>query len=320
MALAIRLTGRRRNLARGDIDPETAIAKRPHPARPTRALRRRLAVTWALRDGFEVYTLAPRQAARTGRVIYFHGGAYTSPITRIHWRFLGRMVEATGLTVTVPLYPLTPEHSCADSLGFAMALYRAGLDTEGGPPVALMGDSAGGGLALSLAMQVRDAELPPPGGLVLISPWLDVGTDDPAQERIEPSDVMLMRPGVRALGRWYAGDRAVTDARVSPLYGALQGLPPIELLCGSHDILVSDARRLVARARSEDSARLSRGARPDARLPAARPAGIAPGGGADRAVPAGGRWSGLSVLPTGLPRTGPLRAANAQRGEFCESP
>lgn len=251
MALAIRLTGRRRNLARDDIDPEAAIAKRPHPARPTRALRRRLAVTWALRDGFEVYTLAPRQAARTGRVIYFHGGAYTSPITRIHWRFLARMVEATGLTVRVPLYPLTPEHSCAETLAFALSIYRAELEAGSGPPVALVGDSAGGGLALSLAMQVRDAGLPRPGGLVLISPWLDVATDDPTQGRIEPSDVMLMRPGVRALGRWYAGDRSVTDARVSPLFGALHGLPPIELLCGSHDILVSDARRLAARARSE---------------------------------------------------------------------
>lgn len=251
MALAIRLTGRRRNLARGDLDPEAAIAKRPHPARPTRALRRHLSVTWALSDGFEVYTLAPRRAARTGRVIYFHGGAYTSPITRIHWRFLGRMVEATGLTVVVPLYPLTPEHTCAETLAFALSVYRANLEAGSGPPVALMGDSAGGGLALSLAMQVRDAGLPRPGGLVLISPWLDVATDDPAQERIEPSDVMLMRPGVRTLGRWYAGEWALSDERVSPLFGTLRGLPPIELLCGSHDILVADARRLAARARSE---------------------------------------------------------------------
>lgn len=250
-ALAIRLTGRRRGLARDDLDPEAAIANRSRPARPTRALRRRLAVTWALHDGFEVYTLSPRRAARAGRVIYFHGGAYTSPITRIHWRFLARMVEATGLSVTVPLYPLTPEHACADTCAFALSLYRAGLETGAGPPVALMGDSAGGGLALSLAMQVRDAGLALPGGLVLISPWLDVATADPAQARIEPSDVMLMRPGVRTLGRWYAGDWALTDERVSPLFGALQGLPPIELFCGTHDILVADARRLTARARAE---------------------------------------------------------------------
>ena len=253
-ALAIRLTGRRRNLAHDDPDPETAIRRRPHPARPSGAQRRRLAVTWELRDGFEVYTLAPRGRAPAGRAIYWHGGAYTSPITHIHWRFIARMVEATGLRFTVPLYPLTPERSCAEIGAFAMAVYRVCLEADAHGPVALMGDSAGGGLALSLAMQVRDARLPRPGGLVLISPWLDVATDDPAQDRIEPTDVMLMRPGVQALGRWYAGAWATTDARVSPLFGDLRGLPPIDLLCGSHDILVTDARRLAARAEAEGTA------------------------------------------------------------------
>lgn len=248
--LAIRLTGRRRGLASAERDPEAAIADRPRPARPTRAMRRDLAVTWRTRDGFEVYTLAPRGGARGG-AIYLHGGAYTSPITAIHWRFIARMAAATGLRVTVPLYPLTPEHRCAEICALVMAVYRDGLEAEGGPPLALMGDSAGGGLALSLAMQLRDAGLPLPGGLVLISPWLDVTTSDPAQARIEPSDVMLMRPGVRTLGRWYAGDWDATDARVSPLFGTLRGLPPIELFCGTHDILVADARRLAARARAE---------------------------------------------------------------------
>ena len=146
-ALAIRLTGRRRGLARDDLDPEAAIAHRSRPARPTRALRRRLAVTWALHDGFEVYTLSPRRAARAGRVIYFHGGAYTSPITRIHWRFLARMVEATGLSVTVPLYPLTPQATCRDAYPFLDAAYAAALKES--KPIYLIGDSAGGGLALA---------------------------------------------------------------------------------------------------------------------------------------------------------------------------
>nr|WP_279292577.1 alpha/beta hydrolase [Methylobacterium goesingense] len=257
LGLAIRLSGRRRGLAEADRDPEAAVAGRPRPARPTPAMRRTLAVTWEIRDGFEVYRLAPRTGARAGHVIYLHGGAYTSPITRIHWRFIARLVAATGLTVTVPLYPLTPEHACADICAFALALYRACVEADPAAPIALMGDSAGGGLALSLAMQLRDgagqAELPGPAGLVLISPWLDVTTSDPSQARIEPLDVMLMRPGVRTLGRWYAGDRDPTDERVSPLFGTLRGLPPIELFCGTHDILVADARRLAALARAEEA-------------------------------------------------------------------
>ena len=96
--------------------------------------------------------------------------------------------------MTVPLYPLTPEHACAEIGAFALAVYRACAAADPGAPIVLMGDSAGGGLALSLAMQIREAGgLPSPAGLVLIAPWLDVTTADPSQARIEPRDVMLMR-------------------------------------------------------------------------------------------------------------------------------
>ncbi len=62
---------------------------------------------------------------------------------------------------------------------------------------------------------------------------------------------MLMRPGVRAAGRWYAGSLPTKDPRVSPLFGELVGLPPILMFCGTHDILVADARRFALRAEVE---------------------------------------------------------------------
>jgi acetyl esterase/lipase len=114
-----------------------------------------------------------------------------------------------------------------------------------------MGDSAGGGLALSLTMQAIRAGLAKPAALVLLSPWLDVTMTDPAQEEIEKVDPLLVRAGPRAAGRWYAGAMSTTDPRVSPLYGDIAGLPPILMFCGTHDILVADARRLAARAAAE---------------------------------------------------------------------
>ncbi len=96
---------------------------------------------------------------------------------------------------------------------------------------------------------MRDAGLPLPHRVVLISPWLDVSVSEPDQAAIEPSDVILMRPGLALAGRWYAGDLDVKDPRVSPLFGDLAGIPPILMFfCGSHDILVVDARRLAERA------------------------------------------------------------------------
>jgi acetyl esterase/lipase len=114
-----------------------------------------------------------------------------------------------------------------------------------------MGDSAGGGLTMSLAMQAVSAGVPRPAGLILLSPWLDVTTSDPIQRDIEKVDPLLMCQGLRVAGRWYAGALTTDDPRVSPLYGQITGLPPILLFCGTHDILVADARRLAKRAAAE---------------------------------------------------------------------
>jgi monoterpene epsilon-lactone hydrolase len=251
LATFIRVSGRRKALAIASIGPEEVIDARPPTARPTGTVRQRLKVGWDTTEGCEFYRVAARNREPAGHVLYLHGGAYIHDITAAHWRFIARMAEATGLTFTVPLYPLAPVHTCADASRAVTAVYRRLLDEYPGSPVALMGDSAGGGLSLSLAMQLRDAGLPPPRCLVLLSPWLDVTMSDPSQASIERSDVMLMRPGLEAAGRWYAGAWAREDPRVSPLFGEFGGLPPVLMFCGSHDILVADARRLAERVARE---------------------------------------------------------------------
>jgi acetyl esterase/lipase len=213
-------------------------------------MRRSFTVSLERRHGHEVYTVAPRSGSRAGSVIYLHGGAYVEDILRWHWGFIARMVKRLGMKFTVPLYPLAPAHGCAAANAFLLASYRDLLVSNMRPPV-IMGDSAGGGLAMSVAMQAVSAGIPRPTALVLLSPWLDVTTSDPAQQHIEKIDPLLMRPGLRAAGRWYSGAIPPDDPRVSPLYGSLAGLPPIQVFCGTHDILVTDARRLAHRAATE---------------------------------------------------------------------
>jgi acetyl esterase/lipase len=87
------------------------------PARPSAAMRRRLDISSRMANGYEVYTVAPRagrgESPGPGHVMYIHGGAYVEGIFRWHWYFIARMVERLGMTFTVPLYPLAPEHDCA---------------------------------------------------------------------------------------------------------------------------------------------------------------------------------------------------------------
>lgn len=191
--LLLRLSGRRRYFANSDLDPERVAAERGGEARPTRAMRRRLQVDWVMHDGCEIYTVAPRGPVPGPVVLYLHGGAYIHPTSALHWRFIAELVERLGATFVVPFYPLAPGYDCAQVSRFVLRVYRDLLDRHAPSTLFLMGDSAGGGLALSIAMQAASEELPRAGGLVLLSPWLDVTVSDPLQAEIEPRDVLLMR-------------------------------------------------------------------------------------------------------------------------------
>jgi acetyl esterase/lipase len=250
--VVVRLAGLRRQFAHEDaLARHVARGGAAVASRPTASMRRKFDIALETRHGHEVYTLAPRSGSPSGHVVYLHGGAYVNPISRWHWAFIARLADRLGMTFTVPLYPRAPTHDCAAASAFLLSVYRDLVLAHDAAGLVVMGDSAGGGLTLSLALQARAANLPGPAGLVLVSPWLDVAMSDPAQEEIERIDPLLMRPGLAAAGRWYAGALPAHDPRVSPIHGELGGLPPTLLYCGTRDILLSDARRLVARAAAE---------------------------------------------------------------------
>jgi acetyl esterase/lipase len=250
-ALAATLTGVRRKFAHERSLTRYVEGGRGGPARPPISMRRHFHLTLEGKHGFEVYRVAPRSGPIAGNVLYLHGGAYVDDILRWHWRFIARMARRLNMTFTVPLYPLAPQYDCAATSAFLLSVYRDLLADEPPSQSVVMGDSAGGGLTMSLAMQAISMGMPSPAGLVLLSPWLDVTTSDPVQQEIERTDPLLMRAGLQAAGSWYAGAMATDDPRVSPLYGPISDLPPMLVLCGTRDILLADARRLAQRAATE---------------------------------------------------------------------
>ncbi len=186
-------------------------------------------------------------------VVYLHGGAYVYDMAPVQWRMLGKLMRLVEIELTAPLYPLAPEATCEEVLRWTHEVYRQVLERANGKPVVLMGDSAGGGLALALSQTLRDAAEPLPAAQVLISPWLDVTCSDPSQASLEAVDPLLALPGLRAAGTWYAGALSPHDPRVSPLFGNFDGLPPTLALTGTHDLLHLDVLRLGARMRISDS-------------------------------------------------------------------
>ena len=178
-------------------------------------------------------------------VLYLHGGAYVGGFESVHWQFIAQLVGRTGASVSAPEYPLAPGSTVSTTLAWTVDLY-ADLVADGRPLV-VMGDSAGAGLALSLAVAARDQGLAPPARLVLLSPWLDVGMTSAAGADLDRGDLILSRASLLHAGRLYAGAEGVNDPRASPLFADLSGLPPTTVYCGGDDQLVVDARRLAER-------------------------------------------------------------------------
>jgi monoterpene epsilon-lactone hydrolase len=183
-------------------------------------------------------------------VVHFHGGGYVLGAGRPHWTLLAALIARTGVTACMPDYPLAPESTAAETVAWAMDAYElaAAAAAVAERPVVLMGDSAGGGLALAVAVAARDRGLPMPAALVLLSPWLDVGMTAPDAKELDRRDPILTRRGLLAAGKAYAGAAGAADPLASPLFANLTGLPPTTVYVGTAEQLVADARRLAVRA------------------------------------------------------------------------
>lgn len=191
--------------------------------------------------------LDPAERARL--IVYVHGGGYSLGSPETHRPLAARIARRVGARVLMPRYRLAPEHPCPAGLDDVRAVWRALPDAVRARAV-LAGDSAGGGLALALAMQLRDAGEAGPVGLVLLSPWTDLSVSGDSVDAFAEHEILLQRPGLEHMAGRYAGALPLRDPRVSPLWGRFEGLPPMLIQAGGLEVLLDDARRTAARARA----------------------------------------------------------------------
>jgi acetyl esterase/lipase len=199
-------------------------------------------------NGRRVVRLSPRRPApqRGAHLIYTHGGCYLYPILSTHWRILGTLIRDAGVSVTVPLYGLAPEHTAEEAYALLDVLYDQAVAVHG-ERVFLAGDSAGGALALGQAIRYRDTGRQAPAGVLLISPWLDATMSNPAVPALARLDHMLTPAGLVAAGSWWAGGLDPRSPLVSPLFDSLASLPPVTVYQGGRDLFAADATLLCQR-------------------------------------------------------------------------
>lgn len=229
------------------LDERIAKLRTEEPIRPKTKWHKRFDIREFASRGYPVVMIEPKGGARPGapHLLYLHGGGYVMDIAAVHWDTVMDLCERLGASATVPIYPLAPENKAPDVLAKMQALYLELAERYGAQNITVMGDSAGGGMSLALAQMLKAEGAPLPASLVLYSPWVDATATAEGQKAIESRDRMLAVSGLEACGEMYRGELTVDDPKVSPLFGELEGLPPMAIFSGTSDILLVDGRRLA---------------------------------------------------------------------------
>ncbi len=186
-------------------------------------------------------------------LLYLHGGGFIGCSPATHRPLVGSLVRRLHATAWVPRYRLAPEHPFPCALDDALDAYRYLIWNEGVAHQRLIiaGDSAGGGLALSVVMAARDRGWPVPAGVVAYSPWTDLAGTGASLEENSDRCAMFAGSTIRRAAVFYAGDTDLRSPYLSPLYGDFRGFPPVLLHASTDEVLRDDSVRTAARALSD---------------------------------------------------------------------
>jgi acetyl esterase/lipase len=235
-----------------EFEANMAARTLPKDAPMPEKFRSRFTVEEWEAEGQKVVTLHPKSRKGEWHMLYFHGGGFVLPMFDVHWPLAAAMVEKLGISITLPLYDVVPEASYKAQDALADAAFAKLAESHEPAKIILNGDSAGGHMALSLALRLAKAGGAQPGKLALFAPWLDVTMADPAIAAVERHDIMLKTGTLRSCGKMFAGDRDPASPECSPLYAAKEDLallPPTRIWTGRHDLFIIDSRTFVAKLR-----------------------------------------------------------------------
>ena len=179
-------------------------------------------------------------------ILYFHGGGYVFGDPDSHRDIAWRLGKESGSKVLVVNYRLAPEHRFPAAVDDAADSYRWLLEQGFAPDrIAVAGDSAGGGLAVALMVNLKNLGITLPKVAVLMSPWVDLAMTGTSMVANARSDAMLSPEAISIFASYYLGDTNPKAPLASPVFANLSDLPPTLVLVGSKEVLLSDSVTLV---------------------------------------------------------------------------
>ncbi|MCY3067749.1 hypothetical protein CYJ29_06325 [Aerococcus loyolae] len=188
----------------------------------------------------QVFSWNDKQDVNQKIIFYIHGGSYVAAPLSFHYRMVDSIARQTGAKVIFPIYEKVPLANYKDVFPKMLALYKKVLEESlSADRITIMGDSAGGGLALGLCLLLKEKEMVQPKNIILLSPWLDITNRHPKIAKIKKYDPMLDPAQLDRFGQmWSDGD--INNQLVSPIHGDPRGLGKLSIFVGIHEIFYPD--------------------------------------------------------------------------------
>jgi acetyl esterase/lipase len=197
----------------------------------------------------------PKKANDGAAILYFHGGGYVFGSAHAYRHLAGQFAARAGAATFIADYRLAPENPFPAAIEDAQRAYL-GLVENGAHRIAIVGDSAGGGLTLSLLsiLQNDPSKTQPvvPSAAVVMSPWTDLALTGASYKDREEDDPIFTKKAITDISKEYLNGADPRDPLASPMYASLAGLPPIQIHVGTEEILFDDSREFAKRAQGEN--------------------------------------------------------------------
>ncbi|MBD9364685.1 alpha/beta hydrolase [Leuconostoc mesenteroides] len=192
------------------------------------------------------FELLPRNEKFSKTIYYLHGGAYWWQPFFLHFRMLQNIANQNQARIIIPIYPKSPRYTADDVFPYILNNYKTAVKKFHlmSSALTLMGDSAGGGLCLSLLQLLENEKIDKPSKVILFSPWLDISNSNPDMKSIQPKDPLLNIEALAYQGDVYSGTFNTNSPLVSPINADFSKFPPVYIFSGSHDILYADVKKL----------------------------------------------------------------------------
>ena len=186
-------------------------------------------------------------------ILHLHGGGFVFGSADSYRNRVMRLSYRCNAEVFVPNYRLAPEQPYPAALDDALVAWQYTRNVRADKAIFVTGDSAGGGLGLSLLVRLRDLGAAMPNGAIFLSPWTDMTASGASVEKNHRRDLWFTRKHLETWARYYVGRADPRTPYLSPVFADLSGLPPLLLFAGEHEVLLDDAVRTgeaAARART----------------------------------------------------------------------